>query len=199
MHRHARRRRRDGDVSRSPAFLRRARRIRRGTPDQGSERLLRGLELHARRQRRRRAPGRPDSRPSHAPDVPGDLRPGLQRLAGETLGTAIGGHGVIDPCRTVARSWAGDAVVIGGGIAGFITARALEAPGLECTLGEAEGYGAGQSGSSHGYLHQGFAYAGTQPVLVRALRGVDGAWTSLLASLGVPADNATATICFEQR
>lgn len=83
------------------------------------------------------------------------------------------------------RRWAGDAVVVGGGATGLLTARGLAQLGHEVTLVEADGLGAAQSNHSHGYLHRGHTYLSPGDALVATLgRGAD-AWLAEYERLGL--------------
>lgn len=56
-----------------------------------------------------------------------------------------------------------DVVVVGGGATGVGVARDLAMRGLEVTLCERDGLGAGTTGRSHGLLHSGARYATADP------------------------------------
>ncbi|MFE6035916.1 NAD(P)/FAD-dependent oxidoreductase [Streptomyces sp. NPDC056452] len=73
-----------------------------------------------------------------------------------------------------------DVVVAGAGMAGVLTALGLAGHGVRVLLVEPHGVGAGQSGQSHGYLHRGYAYGRTEPLLPPLLGRAREHWDALL-------------------
>lgn len=90
-----------------------------------------------------------------------------------------------------------DVIVAGAGMAGLLTALALARRGVEVVLVEPSRVGAGQSGQSHGYLHQGYAYGPDEPRLPALLGGAREYWQGLLAR--IPPVTAGSTIAFSDR
>jgi glycine/D-amino acid oxidase-like deaminating enzyme len=90
-----------------------------------------------------------------------------------------------------------DVIVAGAGMAGLLTALALARRGVEVVLVEPSRVGAGQSGQSHGYLHQGYAYGPDEPRLPALLGGAREYWRGLLAR--IPPVTAGSTIAFSDR
>lgn len=88
----------------------------------------------------------------------------------------------------------GDVIVAGAGMAGLLTATALARRGAHVVLVEPSRAGAGQSGQSHGYLHQGYAYGPAEPRLPALLAGARTHWQELLAR--IPPVTADSTIAF---
>ncbi|MEU8709163.1 FAD-dependent oxidoreductase [Streptomyces sp. NPDC048565] len=88
----------------------------------------------------------------------------------------------------------GDVIVAGAGMAGLLTALALARRGVHVVLVEPSRVGAGQSGQSHGYLHQGYAYGPDEPRLPALLGSAREHWHGLLAR--IPPVTAGSTIAF---
>jgi glycine/D-amino acid oxidase-like deaminating enzyme len=93
----------------------------------------------------------------------------------------------------------GDVAVIGAGGAGVVIALLLSELGLEVALIDREGFAAGQSGHSHGYLHQGAIYTQPDPHFVAELQRGTRAWQQILAGLGVEPITETSSIVFTER
>ncbi len=87
-----------------------------------------------------------------------------------------------------------DVIVAGAGMAGLLTALALARRGVHVVLVEPSRVGAGQSGQSHGYLHQGYAYGPDEPRLPALLGSARAHWLGLLAR--IPPVTAGSTIAF---
>ncbi|KHD77022.1 hypothetical protein MB27_12940 [Actinoplanes utahensis] len=84
-------------------------------------------------------------------------------------------------------------IVAGAGMAGLLTAVALTRRGVNVLLIEPAQVGAGQSGQSHGYLHQGYAYGPDEPRLPALLGSAARYWQGLLARIApVTADSTIA-------
>lgn len=84
-----------------------------------------------------------------------------------------------------ARHHAGDVLVLGAGVAGLLSARALAGRGYRVTVVEKDGLASGQSGHSHGYLHRGYAYLRSTDRLVGQLATSAAQWESVVAGLGL--------------
>jgi glycine/D-amino acid oxidase-like deaminating enzyme len=87
-----------------------------------------------------------------------------------------------------------DVIVAGAGMAGLLTALALARRGAHVVLVEPVRAGGGQSGQSHGYLHQGYAYGPGEPRLPAMLGSAREHWQYLLA--GISPVTASSTIAF---
>ncbi|GJF33188.1 hypothetical protein KNE206_58880 [Kitasatospora sp. NE20-6] len=87
-----------------------------------------------------------------------------------------------------------DVVVAGAGMAGVLTALALAGRGLDVLLVEQHRLGGGQSGQSHGYLHQGYAYGPDEPQLPALFRRARAHWGELTA--GLTPETPGATVAF---
>ena len=87
-----------------------------------------------------------------------------------------------------------DVVVIGTGMTGLLTAAALAARGAGVLLVEQSRAGAGQSGRSHGYLHQGYAYRPAEASLLPLFARAQQDWAVLLD--GLEAQVAESAIAF---
>ncbi|BCJ45982.1 hypothetical protein GCM10010168_49300 [Actinoplanes ianthinogenes] len=83
-------------------------------------------------------------------------------------------------------------MVAGAGIAGLLTALALARRGAEVLVVERSRVGAGQSGQSHGYLHQGYAYGPEEPRLPPLFRRAGDHWRGLLAAVTPVTAGSTA-------
>lgn len=96
----------------------------------------------------------------------------------------------------VAELDAGDVLVIGAGVTGTLLALRLLEAGIRVTVIDRDGFGAAQSGHSHGYLHHGHIYRGGERWLVEHLQRGAASWGEILDRLGIePLANA-ASICF---
>lgn len=80
-----------------------------------------------------------------------------------------------------------DAIVIGGGIAGLLTALRLARAGQAVALLEADQLGSGATCANHGMLHSGALYARRHPHVVANCRQANPAFTTLLAGAELPA------------
>lgn len=102
----------------------------------------------------------------------------------------------MSPYEVEAEWNAGDVLVIGAGVTGVLVARKLSRDGRAVTLLDRSGFGAEQSGHSHGYLHHGYIYRHGQDDLVRHLRSGAAAWEEILAECAVEPLSRVSHICF---
>ena len=94
-----------------------------------------------------------------------------------------------------AEVWAGDVVVIGGGVTGALLSREL-AVDRSVLLIDQGGYGAGQSNHSHGYLHQGYIYISGATGLIRSLGQGATRWREILHAAGCKPVTPGSTVAF---
>ncbi|MBI1759380.1 MAG: FAD-binding oxidoreductase [Actinobacteria bacterium] len=87
-----------------------------------------------------------------------------------------------------------DSVVIGGGIAGLLTALRLARSGHEVALVEADRLGAGATCANHGMLHSGALYVRQHGHIVRHCRQAQSAFGTLLAAAELPTDPAVYVV-----
>ena len=93
-------------------------------------------------------------------------------------------------------AWAGDVLVIGAGMAGALCALKLRERGLKVTLLESDGFGAGQSNHSHGYLHSGYVYVNGGSALARELVLGAQAWRNFMEQADIAPVTETSTVAF---
>jgi glycine/D-amino acid oxidase-like deaminating enzyme len=91
---------------------------------------------------------------------------------------------------------AGDVLIVGAGVTGTLLARRLMNDGRSVTVIDGEGFGAGQSGHSHGYLHQGYIYRSGEKALTIDLQAGANQWRTILAEMNVAPVTSRAHICF---
>lgn len=91
---------------------------------------------------------------------------------------------------------AGDVLVIGAGVTGTLLALRLLETGIRVAVIDREGFGAAQSGHSHGYLHHGYIYREGERRLVEHLRRGAASWGETLDRLGIKPLSNAASICF---
>jgi glycerol-3-phosphate dehydrogenase len=87
-----------------------------------------------------------------------------------------------------------DSVVIGGGIAGLLTALRLARAGHQVALIEADRIGAGATCANHGMLHSGALYVRQHPQIVPHCRQAQPAFTALFASAELTAEPAVYVV-----
>jgi glycine/D-amino acid oxidase-like deaminating enzyme len=91
---------------------------------------------------------------------------------------------------------AGDVLIVGAGVTGTLLAIGLLDNDLSVTLVDQRGFGAAQSGHSHGYLHQGYIYRHGEQNLINNLWQGAQQWQEKLRGLGVDPVSRTAHVCF---
>ncbi|GAB3862110.1 NAD(P)/FAD-dependent oxidoreductase [Dactylosporangium cerinum] len=87
-----------------------------------------------------------------------------------------------------------DTIVVGGGIAGLLTALRLARAGQAVALLEADQLGAGATVANHGMLHSGALYASRHPHVVANCRQAQPAFTTLLADAELPTQPAVYVV-----
>ncbi|MEV6928108.1 FAD-dependent oxidoreductase [Dactylosporangium sp. NPDC051485] len=87
-----------------------------------------------------------------------------------------------------------DTIVIGGGVAGLITALRLARAGQAVALLEADQLGSGATCANHGMLHSGALYARRHPHVVANCRQAQPAFTTLLAAAELPTQPAVYVV-----
>jgi glycine/D-amino acid oxidase-like deaminating enzyme len=97
----------------------------------------------------------------------------------------------------VRRAYVGDVLVVGGGFAGLLAARALERSGVATTLVERSSLAGAQSGHSHGYIHRGYAYLRSGDAIARALLPAALRWEATLGRFGIPFEATQSVIGFD--
>jgi len=90
-----------------------------------------------------------------------------------------------------------DVVVIGAGMAGMLTALALAERDIGVLLVESSRLGGGQSGQSHGYLHQGYAYGAAEPQLPPLFTQARARWEQLATQLTPVTEGSTVAFASE--
>lgn len=83
-----------------------------------------------------------------------------------------------------------DTIVIGGGIAGLLTALRLARAGQDIALIEADRIGAGATCANHGMLHSGALYLRQHTHVIRHCRQAQTAFTTLLGDAELPVADA---------
>lgn len=92
--------------------------------------------------------------------------------------------------------WAGDVLVVGGGLSGILTALNLRREGLDVALLERTGFGADQSNHSHGYLHRGYIYRNVSARMIESFTEAAGLWDEIIDPTGITPVTPTSSICF---
>jgi len=83
-----------------------------------------------------------------------------------------------------------DTIVIGGGIAGLLTALRLARSGQHVALVEADRLGSGATCANHGMLHSGALYARRHGHIVRHCQQAHPAFSALLGTAELPTEDA---------
>ncbi|MCD2139760.1 FAD-dependent oxidoreductase [Rhodococcus pyridinivorans] len=91
----------------------------------------------------------------------------------------------------------GDALIIGAGASGILTARNLTKMGLAVTLVDRNAIGYAQSNHSHGYMHRGHIYQKPAQGLVDALNSGADRWKEEFSTAGIEPLNRNAVVAFE--
>ncbi|GAA3298480.1 FAD-dependent oxidoreductase [Dactylosporangium vinaceum] len=87
-----------------------------------------------------------------------------------------------------------DTIVIGGGVAGLLTALRLARAGQAVALLEADQLGSGATCANHGMLHSGALYARRHPHVVANCRQAQAAFTTLLPAAELPTQPAVYVV-----
>lgn len=87
-----------------------------------------------------------------------------------------------------------DTVVVGGGIAGLLTALRLARAGQEVALLEAGRLGSGATGANHGIVHSGALYVRRHGHVVRDCQEAQSVFTALLAAAELPHEPAVYVV-----
>ncbi|MFK0097247.1 NAD(P)/FAD-dependent oxidoreductase [Streptomyces sp. NPDC091040] len=90
-----------------------------------------------------------------------------------------------------------EVVVIGAGMVGMLTALALAERDIGVLLVESSRPGGGQSGRSHGYLHQGYAYGTAEPLLPSLFTRARSRWDRLATHLTPVTERSTVAFADE--
>jgi len=91
---------------------------------------------------------------------------------------------------------AGDVLIVGAGVTGTLLAFQLLREGRSVTLLDRSGFGAGQSGHSHGYLHHGYIYRHGEKLLIAHLLAGARRWQETLDAMHIKPVASKAHICF---